>query len=92
MKRDPHLCSVDSCGHQTAASGLCWKHYARRRRHGDTSVTLRRYGKKHKCRHCGTRNPGDFYEAYRGICKTCRKILRIRKELSPQPSVLIASG
>lgn len=74
---EPVACSVATCANPVAAAGLCWKHYSRHRRHGDVHVTLRRYGKTHKCRFCGTRNPDDFYEAYKSICKSCRKLRMI---------------
>jgi hypothetical protein len=71
-------CAVSGCGEPVAALGICWKHYARLRRHGDAGVTRRRYMMPHECRDCGTREPGEFYPAYKSICRACRKVRSIR--------------
>ena len=71
-------CRVHECGSDVIARGMCWKHYQRHRRHGSADTAHRRFEDSHECRYCGTRNPGDFYASYKGICKTCRKIRRIQ--------------
>lgn len=34
-------CQFNDCENQSVAKGKCWKHYARERRHGDSSITKR---------------------------------------------------
>ena len=81
MKARGQLCSVHECNKPVAASGLCWMHYGRIRRTGHVDQTLRRYGQTPQCRFCGTTDPGNFYAAYKSICKTCRK-LRLLKAVT----------
>ena len=73
-------CRVGSCSARAVARGLCWKHYMRVRRHGDTGYKKRRYGKPPKCRYCGTKNKEAFYANYKSVCKECRKILAAHAE------------
>jgi len=72
-------CTISECAAPAVALGLCWKHYARQRRHGDAGLTRRRYMLPPECRHCGTNEPGAFYASCKSICKICRKIRSIQK-------------
>jgi hypothetical protein len=78
MREFVSSCRISGCNSHAAALGLCWKHYARRRRHGDAHASERRYMLPPECRHCGTREPGAFYSTYKSICKVCRKIRSIQ--------------
>jgi hypothetical protein len=71
-------CEVTTCHNPQAAGGLCWKHYARKRRHGSALSTTRNYRTGPHCRFCGTSDVEKFYPRYKGICRTCRKLKSIR--------------
>lgn len=73
------VCSVGECLKPRVARGLCWKHYARRRRHGNAEVTKRRYKMPHECRYCGVTRPDAFYPYYKSVCKQCRKLKTIEQ-------------
>ncbi|MGH7492404.1 MAG: hypothetical protein ACREOO_08415 [bacterium] len=70
------ICQVSSCQNPEVAHGLCWKHYARKRRHGHM-LPRRHYRTNPHCRYCGTEKSEDFYPRYKGICKLCRKVNRV---------------
>src|SRR3989304_8091867 len=76
-------CTVMQCDGQPAARGLCWKHYKRQRRHGSALTIKRRYRLPHECRFCGTTSPESFYESYKSICKTCRKLRTLYSVRTP---------
>ena len=84
-------CEVPSCSNPQIAQGLCWKHYARKRRHGNVQSTRRHYRTGPLCRFCGTRDSAKFYPRYKGICRTCRKVKTIQPS-QPQSLILQATA
>ncbi len=79
---DDLVCRVDGCPGGCAARGLCWKHYMRERRYGSVSFRKRRYNLSPACRYCGTTDAGAFYRQYKSICKDCKKLRAVVRQMN----------